>query len=145
MPSISSELTPLTPFAYLVSCFVFQWRRNCGLRVTIPRSPSHHNRLCFDSWCLHPALDPPQLVQQPLCRRVLAAIWCPRSVGRHSDPAGRDESARLPRDIPRCHLPTRKREEVFNPPFVIRCWFYWLIAMCIDGFVRLCSDRGDGW
>jgi hypothetical protein len=136
------SLTPIYTLAYLVSCLVIQWRRNCRLRVTSDRSPSHHHRLRFVGWRLHPALDSPQLVWWAVCRRILAAIWRAGGVGGHPDPAGRDEPARFPRNVPRCHLSTGKCKEGLTAQ-LLRITLLVLLAdpySLIDGLIRIRSD-----
>lgn len=117
-----SGLAPFIPFANYYVCLPFlcqQWWRNCGRRVTVHRSPSHHHHLRCALWRIHPALDPPQLIQWTFCWRVLAAIWRAGCMGCHPDPTRGDEPARVSRDVPRCHLPTRKRADYTHHLWVI--------------------------
>ena len=88
----------------------FQWRCYCRIRVAVHRPQAHDYPLCFLQRGVYPALDPSIQLQRTLSRRVLGPVWRAGRVGRHSHPTGRDEPSRIPCDVPRRRISTRKCE-----------------------------------
>ena len=84
-----------------------RWR-HCRIRVTVHRPQAHDYPLCFLQRGVYSALDPSVQLQRTLSRRVLGPVWRAGRVGSHSHSTCRDEPSRIPCDVPRRRIPTRK-------------------------------------